>query len=391
MDDIPTERETSSVELRIGNDYYLDIILPQKVEVQSGLYMHGSKLGWILSGRTSEIVDNSTESSMLIVSHSKGIDNKTTFLTCLDKSLSMKPNLEDFWKLESIGIYDSPVESDNKVALKKLSETLKYDEGRYTVTWAWKKEQPDLPDNRALALGRLKSLVSRMRNNPELIQKYDDIITDQREKGIIEKVGSQSNIITDQREKGIIEKVGSQSNNLIKHYIPHNAVVNPTKATTKVRVVYDASAKCRSENRSLNECLHRGPILLQNLTGILVRFRLNTIAMVADIEKALMQIRLQDDAKDVTRFFWLKDRDKLEVENNIQMYRFYRVPFGIISSPFLLAATIDHHLNNCNNDMSEIIRKSIYVDNVITGIQSCQEAVHLYNVSKQGEGWSTEN
>ena len=63
------------------------------------------------------------------------------------------------------------------------------------------------------------------------------------------------------------------------------------------------------------------------------------------------------------------------------MYRFCWVPFGIISSPFLLAATIDQHLNNCNNDVSETIRKNIYVDNVITGTQSCQEAVHLYNVS----------
>ena len=122
---------------------------------------------------------------------------------------------------------------------------------------------------------------------------------------------------------------------------------------------------------------------LFTLTGILLRFRLNKITMVADFEKAFLQIRLQDDAKDVTRFFWLKDRDKLEVENNIQMYRFCRVPFGIISSPFLLAATIDHHLKNCNNDVSETIRKNIYVDNVTTGTQSCQEAVHLYKVSKQ--------
>ena len=88
-----------------------------------------------------------------------------------------------------------------------------------------------------------------MRNNPDLILKYEDIITDQR-------------------EKGIIEKLGSESNSLIKHYIQHHAAVNPTKATTKVRVVYDASAKCRSESRSLNECLHREPILLQNLIGI---------------------------------------------------------------------------------------------------------------------------
>ena len=96
--DLPTERETSSAELLVENDYYLDLILPLKVEVQSALYMLGSKLGWILSGRTSEIDENPTESSVLIMTHGKGVDNETTFLTCLDKSLPMKPNLEDFWK-----------------------------------------------------------------------------------------------------------------------------------------------------------------------------------------------------------------------------------------------------------------------------------------------------
>ena len=79
-----------------------------------------------------------------------------------------------------------------------------------------------------------------------------------------------------------------QSNNTIKHYIPHHAVINPSKATTKVRVVYDASAKTRPEHNSLNECMYRGPIMLQNLTGILLRFR--KIAKVSDIEKAFLQI-----------------------------------------------------------------------------------------------------
>ena len=244
----------------------------------------------------------------------------------------MKPNLEDFWKLESIGISDSPDERDNDVALKKFSETLKYEQGRYTVTWPWKEDSPDLPESRALALGRLISFVSRMKNNPELIRKYDEIIEDQL-------------------KQGTIEQAGSDSNTLIKHYIPHHAVVNPTKATTKVRVVYEASTKSKSENKNLNESLYRGPVLLQNLTGILFRFRLNKIAMVADIEKVFLQIGLQDGARDVTRFFWLKDKNKLEVENNDQVYRFCRVPFGIISSPFLLAATIDHHLKTCNSDI----------------------------------------
>ena len=62
-----------------------------------------------------------------------------------------------------------------------------------------------------------------MRNNPELVQKYDDTITDQR-------------------EKGIIEKVGSEPNSLIKQYIPHHTVVNPTNATTMS--VYTEGPSC---------------------------------------------------------------------------------------------------------------------------------------------------
>ena len=113
------------------------------------------------------------------------------------------------------------MESDNSVAFNKFNETLRYENGRYSVTWPWKTEQPNLPENRTLAVGRLKSLVKRMKDNPDLVQKYDDIIKDQL-------------------RKGIIEKVRTESNCSLKHYIPHHAVITPTKATTKVRIVYDA-------------------------------------------------------------------------------------------------------------------------------------------------------
>ena len=98
-------------------------------------------------------------------------------------------------------------------------------------------------------------------------------------------------IIKDQLRQGIIEKVRIESTNTPKHYIPHHAVVNPTKASTKVRIVYDASAKTKPENNSLKKCRYRGPILLHNLTGILLRFRMKQIAMVADIEKIIFTNR----------------------------------------------------------------------------------------------------
>ena len=54
----------------------------------------------------------------------------------------------------------------------------------------------------------------------------------------------------------------------------------------------------------------------------------------------------------------------------------------MIYSPFLLAATIDHHLKKSNNSISRKIIDDIYVDNVISGTNSVGEAVELYNVSK---------
>ena len=133
----------------------------------------------------------------------------------------------------------------------------------------------------------------------------------------------------------------------LKHYLPHHAVINPHKPTTKPRVVYDASAKTKNENKSLNECLYRGPVMLNDLCGLMMRFRLRQIPIVADIEKAFLQIGIQPNQRDVTRFLWLKDSGETRVESdNIQECRFCRVPFGLISSHFLLGATIESHLES---------------------------------------------
>ncbi|MEW8545651.1 MAG: hypothetical protein AB2693_19185, partial [Candidatus Thiodiazotropha sp.] len=75
-DDLPSETETASVDLLIGNDYYLDLILPQKIEIHSGLYLLGSILGWILSGRTSEGIGHGKETSMLILTYENGINKQ---------------------------------------------------------------------------------------------------------------------------------------------------------------------------------------------------------------------------------------------------------------------------------------------------------------------------
>ena len=194
------------------------------MEVQPGLYLLESKLGWILSGRTSEYAVKKQESSMLVLTYGTDIERETNLFTSIDKSLPVKANIEDFWNLETIGINDSPVDPQDSEALKAFHETLRYEGGQYYVSWPWKNEITCFPENRELAFERLKSLVRKMRNNCELVKQYD-------------------NIIQDQLLLGVIEKVKQEPAGGIKHYIPHHAVINPSKTTTKVRVVYDASAK----------------------------------------------------------------------------------------------------------------------------------------------------
>ena len=75
------ETESSKVELLVGNDYYLDLILSQKIEVQPGLYLLASKLGWILTGRTCEHEPSATETNMLILTY--GTNIKQTSLQVL--------------------------------------------------------------------------------------------------------------------------------------------------------------------------------------------------------------------------------------------------------------------------------------------------------------------
>ena len=94
-------------------------------------------------------------------------------------------------------------------------------------------------------LGRLNNFLNNLKRNDQF-NTYNDIIRDQQENGIVEKVD---------------EKSRCQNN---KYHMLHKAVVREAAQTTKVRIVYDASAKSGSKNVSLNECLETGP-LLQNL------------------------------------------------------------------------------------------------------------------------------
>ena len=152
------------------------------------------------------------------------------------------------------------------------------------------------------------------------------------------------------------------------YYSPHHAVVRRDRETTKVRIVYDGSAKNCKDERSLNDCLEVGENYIPHIFKMLTSFRWNSVALTADIKKAFLMVGIKSDDRDMLRFLWLKD--PLAEKPEINEYRFNRLVFGLRPSPSILGETIAHHLNlykQSEPEMYELLRKSLYVDDLLTG------------------------
>ena len=85
-------------------------------------------------------------------------------------------------------------------------------------------------------------------------------------------------------------------------YPPHHHALRPDKETTKLRVVFDASAKCKG-SLSINDVLDPGPSLLPLLNDVLLRFRTGKVTFIRDIEKAFLNISIAPEHRDLLRFY----------------------------------------------------------------------------------------
>ena len=167
------------------------------------------------------------------------------------------------------------------------------------------------------------------------------------------------------------------------HYLPHHGVVLRDAISTKLRIVFDASSKATSNSPSLNDCPYSGPALTPTIFKILLRFRERKIALVGDIEKAFLNIGVHEEDRDALRFLWVDSVEKEDPE--LVLYRFCRVVFGVNSSPFLLNATLQHHISQYSSDpeLVENLPNSFYVDDLVYGEGDLEKCLSLYQKSKK--------
>ena len=250
-----------------------------------------------------------------------------------------------------MGIEDKP-EGDQNMLYDEFKEQLQQGEdGRYQTGLMWKPNHPKLYDNKSGSIGRLKNLVTKLRKDPKLLEQYDQQIHKCLEEGIIEKAPD------DIKGK--------------EFYLPHKAVVKENAETTKVRIVYDASAKPEG-SPSLNECLETGPPLQKPSMENSGKNKNATSCYNRRYEASFPSDQYKR-RRDALRFHWLKNPDEFQ----LQVYRFTRLIFGLGQASFILGGTIEEHLKKYLLRFQEIVEeimRAIYVDDIIGGADTVEHA-----------------
>ena len=145
----------------------------RRITLKDGLYLLCSELGWFLSGPTQSEDSWAPENSLAALTYSSSqLAARFLDFTKIEDNISKEPNLEDFRKLETIGIKESLTISDDNKAISEFNKSIKMVNKRYQVCWPWREENPDLLGNYNITYGRLNSVVKGLRENPEMLKMY---------------------------------------------------------------------------------------------------------------------------------------------------------------------------------------------------------------------------
>ena len=156
--------------------------------------------------------------------------------------------------------------------------------------------------------------------------------------------------------------------------MPHHGVRHPKKH--KLRVVFDCSASF--QGTSLNDELIQGPNLTNTLLGVLIRFRQEPVAMMADIEGMFHQVKVTPADKNFLRFLWWPSGD---ISQNLVEYRMTVHLFGATSSSsvasYAVRKTAEDNKDKFSAEAVNTVKEHFYVDDCLQCMPTDKECIVL--------------
>ena len=189
----------------------------------------------------------------------------------IENDSEINVSIRKFWEVEEVQTADAVISPENRVVIEKVRQSMNYKDGMYKVEIPWKDGIPSLPNDYEMAVRRLENTEKCLDRSPEVKTLYQGTIRQYL-------------------DKGYVHKVADPCRDDKAWYLLHFLIVCPDKSTTKVRIVFDASATFKGT--SLNQSIHQGPKLQRELPDVLLRFRRNPLALICDISEMYLLIKI---------------------------------------------------------------------------------------------------
>ncbi|XP_015123431.1 uncharacterized protein LOC107045622 [Diachasma alloeum] len=295
-----------------------------------------SVLGWVIGGEAP-------------------VRQSTSSLSCHVTSVeNLQFDLQKFWEIEEATSEPSIIENHCE---EHFSANFSRDStGRYVVALPFNEKIGKLGESRSRAYHRFKACERKLLQNPELKNQYDAVLQEYLDLGHMTEVNTHN-----------ISHPG--------YYLSHHAVFKEGNLTTKLRVVFDGSAKINT-GISLNDTLHVGPTIQDDILSLLLRFRLHQYVLTADIEKMYRQVLVRPEDRKYQRILWRND------DGPVRTYELNTVTFGLSAAPYLAIRCL-HQLATDEAQQfpvaAEIIKRDMYVDDLLTGADTREQAVAIRN------------
>ena len=355
--------------------------LPDNADVGKWDHLRGISLPTINSGQVELLIGSDTPEAFWVEEERRGnkgepyavrsllgwtIIGPTGNTTSLDGNVHFQQT-EVMHQLQRLWTTDFPdYGSDDKVgmsqedrrALSIMQGTKEKEEEHYIMGLPWRDEQLCLPNNKVLAATRLEQLKRKLTKDSNLRALYIDTMRGYIEKGYARPVENNG---------------GCRSNRI--WYLPHHPVCSPNKPG-KVRIVFDCAAKYKGT--SLNDNLLQGPDLVNSLVGVLIRFREQPVAIVADIEAMFHQVKVSDKDRDALRFLWWSDGN---MEKPPTEYCMTVHLFGATSSPscaaYSLRCTASENADYFSQETVKTVERNFYVDDLLKSVPDVKVGIEL--------------
>ena len=231
------------------------------------------------------------------------------------------------------------------------------DDGRYVVPLPMKSNSTPLGESRSNAVQRFRWLERSLRAKGHF-EEFSRSIHEYFVEGHAERIPPSE-----------MDKPCSKV-----FYLPMHAVVKPSSTTTRLRVVFNASAITKS-GASLNDQLLVGPTVHAPLLDVLLRFRRHRVALTTDVSRMYRAVILPAEQRDLHRFVWRDNPNEVLAD-----HRMTRLTFGVSASSFAANMAVKQNAieyQNTHAATAAVVLLSFYVDDGLAGEDSVPEAATM--------------